>query len=47
MVLWLFTVGGGGKLTAGCEAVGHETLEEHWVQVGTTEIDGGGVTRRS
>lgn len=38
------TIGGGGELTAGCEAIGHETLEENRTEVGTTKVDGGGVS---
>jgi hypothetical protein len=42
----VLTVSGGRELTAGSKAVGHETFEKHGVQVGTAEINGGGVSRR-
>lgn len=41
------TVCGGGELTTGSETVRHETLEEDGVEVGTTEIDGSGVSCRT
>lgn len=38
------TVGRCRELTTGGKAVGHEALEEDGVQVGTAEVDGGGVS---
>lgn len=43
----MLTVGGGGELTAGSETVGHEPLEEDWVEVCTTEVDSSGVSSRA
>ena len=38
------TIGGCGQLTTGGEAVGHETLEEDGLEVGPSQVDGGGVS---
>lgn len=40
-------VGCSGKLTTSGEAVGHETLKQDRVEVGSSEIDGSCVARRS
>ncbi|KAI3485037.1 hypothetical protein L1887_51710 [Cichorium endivia] len=40
-------VGGGGELSARGEAVGEHALEEHGLEVGTRQVDGGGVTGRA
>ena len=41
--MWLRTVGGSGELAACCEAICHEALEEDRTEVGTRQVDGGGV----
>lgn len=37
--------GGGGQLATGRDAVGHEPLIEHRLQLGAGQVDGGGVSR--
>ena len=41
------TIGCRCELTAGCEAVGHESLKENGSEVSTTQVDGGGVASRA
>lgn len=45
--VWIaLTVGCGGELAARCEAIGHEALEEHRIEVCARKIDGCCVARR-
>ena len=41
------TIGSRGQLTTGSKTVGHETLEEDRLEIGPSQVDGGGVSCRS
>lgn len=41
------TIGSCGQLAAGGKTVGHETLKKHRLEVGSSQVDGGGMSCRS